>query len=92
LPSKLSVTEDEVISMNRRLAAPDYSLNAPLRIDDDGEWQDWLVDETDSQEIQLAGRQEISKRRKLLLQHRRRGEASRILAASHLTEGALFFG
>ena len=33
--------------MNRRLAAPDHSLNAPLRIDGEGEWQDWLVDETD---------------------------------------------
>ena len=54
--------------MNRRLAAPDHSLNAPLRIDGDGEWQDWLVDETESQEIALAERQELTKRRKLLTQ------------------------
>ncbi len=66
IATELNVTEDEVISMNRRLAAPDHSLNAPLRIDGDGEWQDWLVDETDSQEIQLAEHQEMSKRRKLL--------------------------
>jgi len=41
----LGVPEQDVVSMNRRLAAPDHSLNAPLRIDGDGEWQDWLVDE-----------------------------------------------
>ena len=41
----LGVPEDDVVQMNRRLAAPDHSLNAPLRIDGDGEWQDWLVDE-----------------------------------------------
>ena len=33
-------------SMNRRLASPDHSLNAPLRAEGEGEWQDWLVDET----------------------------------------------
>jgi len=48
---KLAVTEAEVVSMNRRLAAPDHSLNAPLRVDGEGEWQDWLVDETPDQEV-----------------------------------------
>ena len=62
----LNVTEDEVVSMNRRLAAPDHSLNAPLRIDGDGEWMDWLVDESDDQETELAERQELNKRRALL--------------------------
>ena len=52
--------------MNRRLASPDHSLNAPLRIDGEGEWQDWLVDETASQEITLADQDELGKRRKLL--------------------------
>ena len=46
----LDVPEQDVVSMNRRLAAPDHSLNAPVRQDSEGEWQDWLVDETESQE------------------------------------------
>jgi len=66
IATELSVSEEDVINMNRRLAAPDHSLNSPLKIDGDGEWQDWLVDESDSQEIVLAERQELSKRRKLL--------------------------
>jgi len=40
----LKVTEEEVVMMDRRLSAPDHSLNAPLRIDGEGEWQDWLED------------------------------------------------
>jgi len=52
--------------MNRRLGSPDHSLNAPLRIDGDGEWQDWLVDETESQESRLAESEELRKRRALL--------------------------
>jgi len=62
----LDVPEDEVISMNRRLAGPDNSLNVPLRSDGDNEWQDWLVDETASQEEILGDRQELANRRKLL--------------------------
>ncbi len=62
----LGVPEQDVVSMNRRLAAPDHSLNAPLRIDGDGEWQDWLVDETEDQESQLAESEELGKRRALL--------------------------
>src|ERR1700751_1284448 len=50
----LGVPEADVISMNRRLAAPDHSLNAPVRMDSEGEWQDWLVDEEESQETRLA--------------------------------------
>ena len=66
IATELDVPEVDVINMNRRLAAPDHSLNAPLRIDGEGEWQDWLVDDADSQEIQLADREELGKRRKLL--------------------------
>jgi RNA polymerase sigma-32 factor len=62
----LNVPEADVVSMNRRLYAPDHSLNAPLKIEGEGEWQDWLVDEKPSQEIQLAEREELTKRRKLL--------------------------
>ena len=40
--------------MNRRLASPDHSLNAPVRADSEGEWQDWLVDDTPDQETTLG--------------------------------------
>ena len=62
----LGVPEQDVVSMNRRLAAPDHSLNAPVRADSEGEWQDWLVDETESQESALADREELSGRKALL--------------------------
>jgi RNA polymerase sigma-32 factor len=62
----LDVPEEDVISMNRRIAAPDHSLNAPIRLDGDGEWQDWLPDEADSQEVVIADRQELSGRKALL--------------------------
>jgi RNA polymerase sigma-32 factor len=62
----LAVPEQDVINMNRRLAAPDNSLNAPLRQDSEGEWQDWLVDERENQESELAGREEMTGRKALL--------------------------
>jgi RNA polymerase sigma-32 factor len=62
----LGVSQGEVISMNRRLASPDHSLNAPVRVDGEDEWQDWLVDEHDDQEIELSRREEIGSRRHLL--------------------------
>ena len=62
----LNVPEADVVSMNRRLHAPDHSLNAPLKVEGEGEWQDWLVDEKPSQEVALAERDELTKRRKLL--------------------------
>src|SRR5262249_30614296 len=62
----LDVPEADVVSMNRRLAAPDHSLNAPMRIEGEGEWQDWLVDDAPAQDVALAEREELSKRRKLL--------------------------
>lgn len=66
IATKLEVPEQDVINMNRRLAAPDHSLNAPLRVDGEGEWQDWLVDEGESQESQLAESEELDQRRELL--------------------------
>jgi RNA polymerase sigma-32 factor len=62
----LDVPEQDVVSMNRRLSAPDHSLNAPLRADSEGEWQDWLVDESETQENALAEQEELSGRRALL--------------------------
>jgi RNA polymerase sigma-32 factor len=66
IATRLDVPENDVVDMNRRLSSHDHSLNAPLRIDGDGEWQDWLVDETESQETRLANDQEFGRRSKLL--------------------------
>jgi len=67
IAATLDVPEADVISMNRRLASPDHSLNTPLRVDGEGEWQDWLVDDSESQEILLAEHEETLRRRKMLL-------------------------
>ncbi len=67
IAEKLDVSETDVISMNRRLGSPDSSLNAPLRQDGEGEWQDWLVDDQQqSQESRLAEDEEMQNRRRLL--------------------------
>ncbi len=63
IATELSVPEQDVVDMNRRLAGSDQSLNAPLRAEGDGEWQDWLVDDTESQESLVAENQELAKRR-----------------------------
>jgi RNA polymerase sigma-32 factor len=67
IATKLGVTEEDVISMNRRLGG-DTSLNAPLRADAEsgGEWQDWLVDESPDQESRMAESEELDNRRQLL--------------------------
>ncbi len=66
IAERLKVPENEVINMNRRLTGPDQSLNAPLREDGEGEWQDWLVAGGENQEIVLSKRQELNNRRQLL--------------------------
>jgi RNA polymerase sigma-32 factor len=65
---RLAVTEDEVVMMNRRLMAPDHSLNAPLKIDGEGEWQDWLADESTGQDVLLEERDETERRQRMLKQ------------------------
>ncbi len=66
IANQLGVTEEDVVSMNRRLAG-DSSLNAPVRNDaESGEWQDWLVDETMDQETALAELEERDHRRDML--------------------------
>ncbi len=65
IAERLGVPEEDVISMNRRLGG-DTSLNAPLRADAEGEWQDWLVDEEPDQETALADSEELQHRRQLL--------------------------
>ena len=66
IATTLGVSDGDVISMNRRLAAPDHSLNAPVRADSEGEWQDWLVDDAESQEQTLAESEEFNGRKALL--------------------------
>ncbi|MCC6947717.1 MAG: RNA polymerase sigma factor RpoH [Bradyrhizobiaceae bacterium] len=66
IATQLGVTEQEVTDMNRRLSG-DASLNAPIRAEaESGEWQDWLVDEQDSQETVLAESEEFDNRREAL--------------------------
>jgi RNA polymerase sigma-32 factor len=60
---RLDVSEQDVVSMNRRLAAPDHSLNAPMRVDGEGQMQDWLVDERPNQEVELTTRKEQQDRK-----------------------------
>lgn len=67
IATKLGVEESEVVSMNRRLSGPDASLNAPMRVDGESEWQDWLEDTgAVSQETQVAEDQERTQRMSLL--------------------------
>ena len=73
IAKRLGVTEQDVVDMNRRLGG-DVSLNLPIRDEDDsGEWQDWLVDDSPSQERVLLENQELDNRRQAL------GEALTVL-------------
>ena len=63
IADRLGVAENDVVQMNRRMAAADSSLNAPVRMDGDGEWMDWLVDDTPDQEHMLGESQELEQRR-----------------------------
>jgi RNA polymerase sigma-32 factor len=73
LAKRLGVTEQEVVDMNRRLRG-DVSLNSPIGEEDEsGEWQDWLIDDSSSQESRLAEGEETDSRRKAL------GEALTVL-------------
>ena len=68
IAKRLGVTEKDVVDMNRRLGG-DSSLNAPIREDgDSGEWQDWLADDSASQESIMAEGEELDNRRKALSQ------------------------
>ena len=67
IATTLGVTEDEVVSMNRRMSmGGDTSLNAPLREEGEGEWQDWLADTGPLQDEMLADEQERDQRHELL--------------------------
>ena len=66
IAKNLNVSKKEVTEMNRRLAGPDHSLNAPLKEDGEGEWQDWLVDSSPTQEYTISNSQELNQRKDLL--------------------------
>ncbi|MDC1302803.1 RNA polymerase sigma factor RpoH [Pelagibacterales bacterium] len=66
IAERLDVTEAEVSDMEGRMSGTDYSLNAVVSDDGESEWQDWLVDEDADQEVKLAEREELSKRKNLL--------------------------
>ena len=66
IADRLDVTEAEVSDMEGRMSGTDYSLNAVVSEDGVSEWQDWLVDEDADQEVKLAEREELSKRKSLL--------------------------
>jgi RNA polymerase sigma-32 factor len=68
IANDLGVTEDEVISMNRRMSGGDASLNATIGSEDEGsaQWQDWLEDETANQAADYEARNEMDAQRELL--------------------------
>lgn len=69
IASELDVSEDEVISMNRRMSGGDHSLNAQVSSEgESAEWQDWLVDDRDTQDVQFAEAEEYDVRRKLMFE------------------------
>jgi len=65
IADKLSVSKDEVVSMNRRLSGKEFSLNAPIGEDGD-EWQDWLVDKELDHDLRFAQQEEMKQRKDLL--------------------------
>ena len=65
IADKLSVSKDEVVSMNRRLSGKEFSLNAPIGEDGD-EWQDWLVDKELDHDLKFAQNEEMKQRKDLL--------------------------
>ena len=65
IAKKLDVSEDEVVSMNRRLSGKEKSLNAQIGEDGD-EWQDWLVDKEMDHELRFAQNEEMEQRKDLL--------------------------
>lgn len=93
IATQLNVTEDEVMSMNQRMAGNDRSLNVPLSRDGDGggEWQDWLQDDSPDQEATFADHEEYDARKNLMLDAMQglNPREQRILAARRLSEPPL---
>jgi len=66
ISKRLNVKKDEVISMNRRLLGKEKSLNDPIKDENGGEWQDWIVDDKIDQELKFSHQQELTLRKKLM--------------------------
>ena len=93
IATQLNVTEDEVMSMNQRMAGNDRSLNVTLSRDGEGggEWQDWLQDDSPDQEATFADHEEYDARKNLMLDAMQglNPREQRILAARRLSEPPL---
>tara|TARA_Y100000590_G_scaffold258923_1_gene290611 strand:+ start:1285 stop:2184 length:900 start_codon:yes stop_codon:yes gene_type:complete len=63
---RLNVKKEEVVSMNRRMLGKEKSLNDPIKDENGGEWQDWIVDDKIDQEMKLSHEQELNQRKKLM--------------------------
>ena len=90
----LDVAEKDVISMNQRMSGGDKSLNTPMSADTpdaQGEWQDWLTDDSPDQEARFAETEEQSVRLKLMRQamEQLNPREVRIIEARRLSEPAL---
>ncbi len=66
ISKRLNVKQEEVVSMNRRLLGKEKSLNDPIKDGNDGEWQDWLIDDKIDQELKFSNQQELTRRKKLM--------------------------
>ena len=66
ISKRLDVGSDEVINMNRRMMGQEKSLNDPIKSDEKGEWQDWVVDENLDQELYISQKQELDEKKGLL--------------------------
>ena len=66
IANKLDVSEEEVVSMNRRLLGKEKSLNDPIKDENGTEWQDWIADDKIDQELNFSHQQEFNQRKKLM--------------------------
>ena len=66
ISKRLDVDSNEVVNMNRRMMGQEKSLNAPIKIGESDEWQDWLVDESLDQELVVSQQQEYNDKKELL--------------------------
>ena len=66
ISEELDVNPDHVIKMDQRLSGQEFSLNQSRTSEDDGQWQDWLTDESTPHDVQLADLQEERKRKVLI--------------------------
>ena len=89
----LEVAETEVISMNQRMSGGDKSLNTPMAsdIDGGGEWQDWIEDDRENQEVEFAEKEEFEAQYSVMREalESLNPREQRIIHARRLTEPAL---